>query len=201
MFTTNGKNQLLGATDIAYASMHSGFPGEAGANEISGGTPAYARKAITLAAASGGARATSGAVTFDIPVGATLRWVGFQDAVSAGNCRACSPNGGSPKKFQVDLTNNRILCEAHGYAADQKIVFFGGTPPTGLTEGTIYFVRTPTSADPDHFEVAATAGGAAIDITGQPAAGCMVSVIVEEGPYGAQGQFILNAGTSIGLNI
>lgn len=201
MLTTSGKNQLLDAWDITHGTLHSGFPGDAGSNELSGGSPAYARQAATFGAAASGSRALSGNLTFNVPAGATVRWVAWFNAVTAGSCRAVAPNGGSPKKFQVDLTNNRIICEGHGYSADQKIVFYNGTPPTGLTEGTVYFVRTPTSADPDHFEVAASAGGAAIDITGQAATGCVVSAIVEEGPYGAQGTFVVNAGSSVGLNL
>lgn len=198
MLTTSGKNQLLDSTDVTHAGLHSGFPGDSGSNELSGGTPAYARKSITFGSASAGSKATTGTAVFDVAAGSTVRWIGFWSAVTAGNCRACAPNGGSPKEFSVDLTNNRILCEGHGYSADQKIVFYGGTPPTGLTEGTIYYVRTPTAADPDYFEVSATQGGAAIDITGQPAAGCVVSVIVEE-TYGAQGTFTLNSGASLAL--
>ncbi len=62
----------------------------------------------------------------------------------------------------------------------QKITFHGGTAPTGLTAGTTYFVRDTSAADPDTFKVAATSGGSAIDLTGQPAAGCVVSNITEE---------------------
>ncbi len=29
---------------------------------------------------------------------------------------------------------------AHGLAIDDAVVFIGGTPPTGLSEGTIYYV-------------------------------------------------------------
>jgi hypothetical protein len=200
MLTANGRNQLLDSSDVAYLGLHTAYPGESGTNECSGGSPAYARKSVTFAAASGGSRATSTAPVFDVASGTTVRWIGYWTAVTAGSMRACAPNGGSPKEFQVDVTNNRILCEGHGYSADQKIVFYGGTPPTGLTAGTVYFVRTPTSADPDHFEVSTTAGGAAIDLTGQPGADCVVSIIVEE-TYGAQGTFTATSGqTTLSLN-
>jgi len=46
--------------------------------EISGGTPAYARKAVTWAAASGGIMRPSADLTFDIPAGITVAgWRGF----------------------------------------------------------------------------------------------------------------------------
>lgn len=200
MFNANGRNQLLDATDITYMGLHTAYPGESGTSEVTGGSPAYARKSVTFSAASGGVKATSNGPIFDVPAGTTVRWIGFWTALTVGSCRAVAPNGAAPKEFQVDLTNNRILCEAHGYTGDQKIVFYGGTPPTGLSAGTIYYVRTPTTADPDHFEVAATAGGAAIDLTGQPAADCVVSVIVEE-VYGAQGTFTATTGqSSLSLN-
>lgn len=57
--------------------------------EISGGSPAYARKAIAYSAASGGLidDSTNGAV-FDIPSGATVASVGFFSAVTAGTLQA-----------------------------------------------------------------------------------------------------------------
>ena len=59
--STNGMNLLLdqmlraSPTDLSaslYASLHDGYPGNTGANEVTGGT--YARVAMTFAAASGG---------------------------------------------------------------------------------------------------------------------------------------------------
>lgn len=59
-----------------------------GESEISGGSPAYARKAVTWTAASGGPSGVtsrpSSDLTFDIPPGATVnRWAGF-NASSGG---------------------------------------------------------------------------------------------------------------------
>ena len=51
-----------------------------------------------------------------------------------------------------------------------------------------------TAGDPDYFTVSATAGGAAIDITGQAAAGCAVSNIVED-VYAAGGTHRVSAFT------
>jgi pectate lyase len=57
-----------------------------------------------------------------------------------------------------------VTLNAHGMAADQKIVFeTTGALPTGLVAGTTYFVSAPTA---NTFQVAATAGGAAINTTG-----------------------------------
>jgi hypothetical protein len=193
MLTTSGKNQLLDATDITHLGAHSAYPGDAGSNELSGGSPAYARKAASWAAAASGSKATSNAQAFDIPAGTTVGWLAGWTALTVGACRAVAPLGGSPKRFQVDVTNNKILCEGHGYADGDRIVFYNGTAPTGLTAGTEYFVRAQASADPDSFEVAATSGGAAIDITGQPGAGCVVSKIVPE-TFASQGTLNVAAG-------
>lgn len=55
-----------------------------GASEITGGSPAYARKAVTWAAASGGVARPTGDLTFDIPASATVDgWRGFT-ALAAG---------------------------------------------------------------------------------------------------------------------
>jgi hypothetical protein len=56
----------------------------------------------------------------------------------------------------------------------------------------VYFVVGNTAGDPDTFQVAATQGGAAIDITGQPTAQCKFSKLIEEA-FGAQGTFTVSA--------
>jgi hypothetical protein len=49
-----------------------------GVSEITGGDPAYARKAVTWGDASGGIVRPTGDLTFDIPSGATVDgWRGF----------------------------------------------------------------------------------------------------------------------------
>lgn len=56
--------------------------------EISGGSPAYARKSIAFNAATGGSIDDSTAPVFDIPAGATVDGVGFYDAVTVGTLQA-----------------------------------------------------------------------------------------------------------------
>jgi len=61
-------------------------------------------------------------------------------------------------------TPGKINVTGHGYAANDPIVLSTtGTLPTGITAGTVYFVRNPTAND---FEVSATTGGASIAFTG-----------------------------------
>lgn len=52
--------------------------------EISGGSPAYARKALTWNAASNGSMTHNGTPVFDVPSGATITHVGFFSASSGG---------------------------------------------------------------------------------------------------------------------
>lgn len=195
MLTDTTVNAMLDAVVMDLCSLHTAYSA-VGGNEVTGGSPAYAKKAITMAAAASRARAASTTPVFDVPSGTTVRWIGLW--TNAGTVfRGMFANGGTEKGFQVDLTNNKILLEGHGFADGDKVVFYGGTVPTGLVEGTVYFVVGSTLADPDTFQVAATAGGAAIDITAQPAAQCKVSKIVEE-TFGAQGTFTVSS-LSVGI--
>lgn len=186
MITDATVNSMLDSVTFDSASLHTAYSAT-GANEVTGGSPAYARKAITIAAASGRARAASTQPTFDVPAGTTVRFIGLWTAAGP-TFRGMFANGGTEKGFQVDVANNRVLNEGHGLANDDKVVFYGGTPPTGVTEGTVYFVVGVTSADPDYFQISTTQGGSAVDITGQPSAQCKFSKLVEE-TFAAQGTF------------
>lgn len=164
-------------------SLHTAFS-LTGANEVTGGS--YAKQTITYAAAASRSKATSGNIDVPVPAGTTVAWIGVWNSVLTV-FRGMFPNGGTERSFQVDLTNNRIYCEGHGMVNDQRAVFTGAALPTGLTAGTAYWVVGTTAGDPDYFQVAATQGGAAIDITtSQPSADARVSNIVLE-TYGADG--------------
>lgn len=182
--TTAAKNTMLNALTIDTASLHTAFPGLTGANEVSGGSPAYARKAVSFAAAAGGSRGLSAAVTFDVPA-TTVRWFGFW---SSGTYVGYAANGGTQLLFQIDVTNNLVRSTAHGLTNGTKIVFFNATVPTPLVEGTVYFVISATA---DTFQVAATSGGAAIVLTGA-GSGDALSTIIED-VYAAQGSHTLSA--------
>ena len=174
----------------AYASLHSAYSAT-GANELTGGSPAYARKAYTWATASGGTQSMSGTLTFDVPAAATVAWVGGWSASSAGTFYEMSPLGGfSPHPFTA-TTADVITAPGHGLSNGQQVVFLAsaGTLPTGLTEGTIYYV---ISVSGDTFSVSTTSGGSAVDLT---AAGSgHVQRIVPE-VFAAQGTYQLTAAT------
>lgn len=72
------------ATVAVWASLHTAAPNSSGSNEVTGGSPAYARKAITWNAASGGALDNNANPVFDVPSGTTVSHVGLWSASSAG---------------------------------------------------------------------------------------------------------------------
>lgn len=78
-YTPAGKNKMLDAIGVTTVSLHTADPGTTGASEVTGGSPAYARKAITFSAAAAGARTSSSQPVFDVPAGVTVTHVGFWD--------------------------------------------------------------------------------------------------------------------------
>ena len=187
-FSTAARNAMLGGFSGTHVSVHTAYS-STGANEVTGGSPAYARKAVTYGAAASEARTASGTPTFDIPAGTTCRFFGMWDASTAGTFLGMISNGGVEQEFSVDLSADTVKVPAHGWVATQKIVFVGDTTPGGLTEGTVYFVAGTVTTDT--FQVAATSGGAAINLTSEPGRKCVVSAIVEEA-FGAQGTLALS---------
>ncbi|MCP4480164.1 MAG: hypothetical protein GY818_18935 [Planctomycetaceae bacterium] len=76
-FSESAKNLMLDALDITQVSLHSGDPGVDGSsNEITGGSPAYARQNITHAAAATSSRDSTNAPAFDVN-GVTISYVGY----------------------------------------------------------------------------------------------------------------------------
>lgn len=85
-YNAAGKNTMLDSFRAAYpyAGLHSGVPTTG--NEMTGGSPAYARKAHGLGAASGGSSTNGSSVVFDVPSGSTVSHVGYWTASSGGTC-------------------------------------------------------------------------------------------------------------------
>jgi hypothetical protein len=181
------------ATGAKFGSLHTAYSAS-GANELTGGTPAYARKAATWAAAASRAKATSGAIVFDVPASSTVRWVGFWDAVTAGTFLGMTPNGGGLfVGFAVpDVSNDVLEAPAHGFSDGQTVVVWvvpGGTLPAPLAEGTVYFVVSSTT---DDLKLALTAGGAAVNLT-TVGAGFLQRITEEQ--YGTQGTLSITTAT------
>lgn len=88
-----GKNVALDAVGSTYgfASAHSADPGATGtANELTGGSPAYARKAISWAAANAGSKALQATFpVFDVPAGSTVSFIGLWTLATGGTYGGC----------------------------------------------------------------------------------------------------------------
>lgn len=191
-----GRNIALDglATAAGFVSLHSGDPSTTGANELTGGSPAYARKAVTYAASSGGTKASNAAITFDVPA-TTVSYIGLWSAVTAGTFYGYFPAGGfTPLAATLDATSDAFTSFAHGLANTNQVLVYdimGAGLPTGFTEGTIYFVVNATT---DTFQLSATSGGAAITVT--TAAEVVVQRILPE-VFAAQGQYQIASGNLI----
>jgi len=143
--------------------------GSAG-TEVTGGSPAYIRKAITWNTGVN-PKTIVAAVTFDVPAGTTVMAVQLWSAQTAGTSRAWLPAGNLARRaFTVTaagVTANTIDSPAHGLTTNDRVVFWptiGAALPTGLSEDTGYFVIA-TGLTADVFSVSTTLGGAAVDIT------------------------------------
>lgn len=86
--TTAGKDILLDSSASwppAYASVHNVDAPTDNTTEPSGGSPAYARKALTWAASSSGSKALAATLpVFDVPAGFTVKAVGLWSALTNG---------------------------------------------------------------------------------------------------------------------
>lgn len=88
-FTAAVRDDMLNDLDVlaTHASLHTGDPGTTGTNEVVGGSPAYARKAITWNASSSGSKTFTASVTFDVPALTTVTHCGMWSASSGGTFR------------------------------------------------------------------------------------------------------------------
>jgi hypothetical protein len=209
-FNVTAQNAMLdaldeSATQITHVGIHQlGDPGtgtNATGTEATGGSPAYARQAVTWGAASSGTKSNTGALTFDVPAG-TYGFFTYWNASTGNtsNFRGYAPFGGSVKGFgEVDstgVTNDTITSSGHGLTTDDRVMLFNvfsESIPTGLTEGTIYFVLA-SGLTTDVFKVATTSGGSAINITGQ---GELFFQKVVPEVFGAQGQITAAIGALV----
>ncbi|GAA3957770.1 hypothetical protein GCM10023085_45350 [Actinomadura viridis] len=88
-FTAATRDDFLDDLDTlaTHASLHTADPGTTGANEVTGGSPAYARKAITWNPSSAGSKTVTASVTFDVPAGTTVTHCGTWTGASGGTFR------------------------------------------------------------------------------------------------------------------
>ena len=168
--STSGKNTALDglAAILTFASLHSSIPDNTGSNELAGGTPAYARKAINFSAAASGQMAKDATdPSFDVPASSIVMFVGYWTAVTAGTFLGFGPiNGGSLNGVgTVKDAGDVITSHGHALANGDRVYLqqvVSEVLPTGLNLTTVYYVVGTTT---DTFQLSLTLGGAAVAIT------------------------------------
>ncbi len=162
------------AVEDTYIALYTDVVNDAGTGtEVA--TGAYARIIVNQDGATGtywndngSSMDNNGDITF---AQATANWgtlVSFavMDAVTAGNQLFHGLLGSDPQAIIGTLTDDRINAPGTSRVNDEKVVFEvaegGAAIPTGLVEGTEYFVINKTA---DDYQVSATQGGGAITIT------------------------------------
>lgn len=194
------------ATQITHVGVHTltdpGTGTNANAGEATGGSPAYARVAVTWGAPASRQKSNTGALTIDVPAG-TYAFFTFYNASTGntGNYRGYIPFGGASavKGFatvDTTLTNDQFLAPGHGMSDNDRLLLFnvfGGSLATGLTEGTIYHV---VSSAANTFKVSATQGGAAVDVTALGNGQVFYQRVVPE-VFASQGQITAAVGALV----
>jgi hypothetical protein len=160
---------------------------------------AVTRQGVTWTGADNGIAPMVGTEAFaDVPAGADVAFVQFWSADTDGTYYGCVPAGSlAPVPFTAEADTDVFTADEHGLTDGLTVVVFdtlGAVLPTGLTEGTIYFVRDATT---DTFKLALTSGGDAVAISAD-GAGFVQTVTVEH--FTAAGTYTVSA-LSLDMNL
>jgi hypothetical protein len=162
-----------------FVGLHTGDPGEAGTQTTNEANyTGYARVSINRASGAGGLTVTNNvitntsAVTFGICTAGTNSITHWSLGVaSSGSTKILNKGPVGPITAVYMCTavasTDTIVAPISGLAVDDRVSFYplegaSNTLPAGITEGTVYFVKTAAGSS---ITIAATSGGAAIDIT------------------------------------
>jgi len=166
--------QPSGAAGSLYISLHTADPGEAGdqtTNETA--YTNYARVGVARSGAgftvSGNSVTNAAAVTFAQcgASGATLTHFGIGTASTLAGVLLLSGTLG-PTTIQgpfTGATSDNVTIPGHTLSVDDRVAFYptyASSLPTGITEGTLYWVKTSAT---DVITISTTQGGATLDIT------------------------------------
>jgi len=161
-------------SSITHISLHNSDAGTGGGNEITGGSPAYARQAVTWGTVSGGAVANTNAMVFDVPNVDRILHYGFWSAATGGTYYGYFPFGGtSPKNCFIatfdDSTPDTFTSYGHGLTANENFTIgniSNGSTPSGLTEGSLFFAVSATITA-DTFQPTLTSGSSSSNGSGK----------------------------------
>lgn len=168
-----GGTAPMTAVSQAYLHLYPTDPTEADTAAELTTAGGYAPQAINFSAPTNGVFPNSAAVNF--PAGTTLSSAAFSGAAAFMGIRdSATPNGGNllwygpcisstPQDFVAKPS--LFQAPAHGFVANDLVVFWGDSLPAGLTQGTRYYVIS-TGLTTDAFAVSTTQGGSSITLTG-----------------------------------
>ncbi len=166
--------QNSAADGSLYWSLHTADPGAAGSQTTSEATyTSYARQAASRTGStgltvSGNSMSNTGVITFPTSTGGSndiTHW-GLGTALSGAGVLLWYGCLGTVFQGAFTATVADVFtAPGHTLANDERVALYGiaGTSlPTGITEGTIYWV---VGVSGDTFQVSTTQGGAAVNIT------------------------------------
>lgn len=184
---------LRGSTTAGslYISLHTADPGEAGNQSTSEAAYTnYVRIAVARSGAgwtiSTNSASNAAAIAFAQcgATGATITHFGLgTDPSGAGTLLYSNTLGASNQGPFTATVADVITIPGHTLAVNDLVAFFaafGSSLPTGITEGTQYFVKTVSGQD---ITISTTQGGATLDITavGDGVAYKAASLVVSNG--------------------
>lgn len=161
-----------------FIALHTADPGEAGTQSTSEASyTGYARVSINRASGAGGLTVTNNVVTNTSAVtfaqctagSASITHVSLGMLTSgAGIIINKAPAGPINTQYEFTaLANDNIIAPISAFAVDDRVSFYPlegvqNSLPGGVTEGTVYFVKTAAGTT---ITVSTTSGGATLDIT------------------------------------
>lgn len=183
------------AAGSLYVSLHTADPGEAGDQSTSEAAyTGYSRVAVERSAdgwtvannqVSNTAQVQFGEVTAGSET--ITHFVIGGESAGAGTpvLRGVLAASGATWKLFTAKTDDTITIPGNPFSVDDRVVFqslAGSTLPTGITEGTVYWVKTVSG---DDITISATEDGAAIDVTAVGSGACIQAKPVTVSAAGA----------------
>jgi hypothetical protein len=184
---------LRGSTTAGsfYIALHTADPGAAGDQTTSEAAyTGYAR--VAVARTSGGFTCTSGTVTNAalVTFGACTagsatctHWSAGVASSGASEIIVSGELGTNQGPFTAVASTDIITVPGHSFSVNDNVVFHavsGSSLPTGITDGTIYFIKTVSGQT---VTISTTQGGGTLDITADGDGVCFkdVSLAVTNG--------------------
>jgi hypothetical protein len=167
------KGAALQAIEPVSVSLHMAYDADGG-NELSAGSPPYARLPATFSLSVDTVLTLDAPLTFDVPGGVIVAWVGLWDL--AGNFLGMAPfNSDNTHLFVIDPDDTSTLLLVNtALSNDRTVVVWSSslyTPPktaslSDVNEGQAYYIVNSTSSS---VQLATTLGGTPLVFTNKTA--------------------------------